>query len=155
MPDTPISPDPARPRDAEPLPESSLAEGKAADDAAWQAPWVATPQHPRGADGVAPPAQTATGHYGPGYADPTRHYGDTVPGQARPEKPTVPAEEQARTDSASTRQPDPPPTAQAPLAGDPEHQALSADEVGFRPPDHLPAEEAPASENAALIFERS
>jgi hypothetical protein len=32
---------------------------------------------------------------------------------------------------------------------------IASDEVGFRPPDRLPSEDAPASENAALIFERS
>ncbi len=33
--------------------------------------------------------------------------------------------------------------------------ALRSEEVGFRPPDHLPTETTPASENAALLFERS
>ena len=32
---------------------------------------------------------------------------------------------------------------------------LRSDEVGFRPPDRLPGEDVPESENAALIFERS
>jgi hypothetical protein len=38
---------------------------------------------------------------------------------------------------------------------DDERTPLHSEEVGFRPPDHLPASETPASENAALIFERS
>ena len=161
MPDQPTTPDPDHlPRKAEPLPESTLAEGQA-DDAAWQAPWVATPEHPRGAGEVAPPPQTATGHYGPGYADPTRHYGNTVPGQARQEPPAQPnptVAGQARTGPADTRsvpEPERRPAAPAPIASENVHQDLSAEEVGFRPPDHLPAEDAPASENAALIFERS
>jgi general stress protein 26 len=33
--------------------------------------------------------------------------------------------------------------------------ALRSEDVGFRPPDHLPTETTPASENAALLFERS
>jgi hypothetical protein len=47
----------------------------------WEAPWVATPEHPGGAADQRPPPQTSTGHYGTGYLDPTRHYGDTLPGQ--------------------------------------------------------------------------
>ena len=33
--------------------------------------------------------------------------------------------------------------------------ALRSEDVGFRPPVHLPTETTPASENAALLFERS
>lgn len=33
--------------------------------------------------------------------------------------------------------------------------ALRSEDVGFRPPDHLPTKTTPASENAALLFERS
>jgi general stress protein 26 len=33
--------------------------------------------------------------------------------------------------------------------------ALRSQDVGFRPPVHLPSETTPASENAALLFERS
>ena len=33
--------------------------------------------------------------------------------------------------------------------------ALRSEDVGFHPPDHLPTETTPASENAALLFERS
>ena len=33
--------------------------------------------------------------------------------------------------------------------------APRSEDVGFRPPDHLPTETTPASENAALLFERS
>ena len=32
---------------------------------------------------------------------------------------------------------------------------LRSEDVGFRPPVHLPAATTPASENAALLFERS
>ena len=33
--------------------------------------------------------------------------------------------------------------------------ALRSEHVGFRPPDHLPTENKPTSENVALLFERS
>ncbi len=33
--------------------------------------------------------------------------------------------------------------------------SLRSEDVHFRPPDHLPTETTPASENAALLFERS
>ena len=33
--------------------------------------------------------------------------------------------------------------------------AMRSEDVGFRPPNHLPTETTPASENAALLFERS
>ncbi|MDQ6680642.1 MAG: hypothetical protein M3Y67_06715, partial [Pseudomonadota bacterium] len=57
------------------------AEGDA-DASTWKAPWVATAEHPAGAAEVPVPPQIATGHYGAGYDDPTRHYGNTLPGQA-------------------------------------------------------------------------
>ena len=39
---------------------------------------------------------------------------------------------------------------------DPESRpAPRSEDVGFRPPDHLPTQTTPASENAALLFERS
>jgi len=50
-------------------------------NAAWNAPWLANPEHPQGAADQRPPPQTSTGHYGPGYSDPTRHFGDTLPGR--------------------------------------------------------------------------
>jgi len=33
--------------------------------------------------------------------------------------------------------------------------SMRSEDVGFRPPDHLPTETTPASENPALLFERS
>ena len=33
--------------------------------------------------------------------------------------------------------------------------AMRSEDVGFRPPNHLPTDTTPASENAALLFERS
>ena len=42
----------------------------------WEAPWLATGGHPSGANPFSPPMQQqATGHYGPGYGDPQRHFG--------------------------------------------------------------------------------
>jgi hypothetical protein len=66
----------------------------------WQAPWIATPEHPHGAADLPPPPQTSTGHYGPGYDDPTRHYGDTLPGQER--APDDPASQQPRSPPSKT-----------------------------------------------------
>ena len=40
-------------------------------------------------------------------------------------------------------------------AGNDSRPALRSEDVGFRPPDHLPTANTPASENAALLFERS
>jgi hypothetical protein len=167
--------------------ESDL-ERSAARDATWQAPWLATPDHPQGAADLAPPPQRATGHYGAGYDDPTRHFGNTLPGQPDPvgeRRPDAAAQPEARDDAdvpgtaARAVRPDRPepteradpvePTERAERAvravgaepagpTDAEGAAatpLHSEDVGFRPPDRLPENAAPASENAGLIFERS
>jgi hypothetical protein len=101
--------------------------------------------------------QDPTGHYGPGYGDPVKHLGNPqapgtaaggaegagsaggavplTPGAAMPPQP-VPAGEGVGADDAS------------------DAPALRSEEVTARPPDHA-GEDAPASENAGLIFERS
>lgn len=112
----------------------------------WRAPWVAGPEHPPGVANLQPPPQSSTGHYGPGYADPIRHYGDTLPGHLpageRPAEPLPPDADAA-------------PTADQTADERGERPDLRSEEVGFRPPDRLPSAGAPESENAALIFERS
>ena len=106
-----------------------------------------TPSEPDPEDAALPAATSpegATGHYGPGYADPTRHLGNALPEQpasgsdAAEAQPLPAAPSTATDEAASAARPD-----------------LSSDEVGFRPPDRLPSDHAPESENAALIFERS
>jgi len=151
---------------------------------AWQAPWVASPEHPAGAADAPVPPQQATGHYGPGYDDPTRHFGNTLPGRpdtdplgeggagsgthagmATPPSsgersatdgaaPSTDQTAAARSESAIHER-EAPEGAHHPTE-DPERAPdFTPEEVGFRPPDRAPSEEAPTSENAGLIFERS
>jgi len=134
--------------------ERSSAAGEAGANEEWQAPWVATPEHPQGAADLPRPPQSSTGHYGPGYADPTRHFGGTLPGQ--PPAAATPSRRAAPGDpsTGSPPQPTTAPVADGQNEGR-ERPDLRSDEVGFRPPDRVPGEHAPESENAALIFERS
>jgi len=154
---------------------------------AWQAPWVASPEQPEGAAAAPVPPQQATGHYGAGYDDPTRHFGNTLPGRpevdphgegaagataargstARPaaeeshraEPPagstTGPDETHAARSEEAIRERDAPTGAHHPTQDPDRPPDFTPQEVGFRPPDRAPSEEAPASENAGLIFERS
>ena len=155
---------------------------------AWQAPWVASPEHPAGAADAPVPPQQATGHYGPGYDDPTRHFGNTLPGrpdtdppgeggasaagrraagaggatEARPGEPGAAASAGQRTDESAAapgesaiREREAPEGAHHPTEDPDRPPDFTQDEVGFRPPDRAPSEEAPTSENAGLIFERS
>lgn len=151
-----------------PLAESAVVRDPAAgSDPTWQAPWLATPGNTAGAAQQPAPPQTATGHYGPGYADPTRHTGNSLPG--RPDTDHSPnttasggapsaavsaagaGPDAVHAQRAAPTQPDDPQF--APQADRPPD--ISSEEVGVRPPDRAPSDEAPASENAALIFERS
>ena len=95
--------------------------------------------------------QDPTGHYGPGYADPVKHLGDKpaagesapasdaavplTPGAALPPQ-AVPAGEGVGADDAGEKPP------------------LRSEDVTVTPPDRI-GDNAPASENAGLIFERS
>ena len=153
---------------------------------AWEAPWVASPEHPEGAAAAPVPPQKATGHYGAGYDDPTPHFGNTLPGRPEVDAPgegaargtTASGSTARRTDDegrrANTagsvsepdaagaprsdqamRERDAPAGAHHPTEDPQRGPDFTSQEVGFRPPDRAPSEEAPASENAGLIFERS
>ena len=143
-----------RDRSAQDVGQRADPAGEPGTQEEWQAPWVATPEHPQGAADLPAPPQSSTGHYGPGYADPTRHFGDTLPGQPSA-APATSAGIDAGEQTADS--PSQPAAATAPDAQDAHRDRpdLRSDEVGFRPPDRLPGEDAPESENAALIFERS
>ena len=92
------------------------------------------------------PSGQGPGHYGAGY-------GEQVPADAltRP-APTTDTEAAA-----------PAPTGKSPASGsgsttqgdDGAPVVFTPDDVSARPPDHPPTENAPASEKAGLIFERS
>lgn len=178
MPDQPnSSPDPrGSTAPEESVPESELARapgtGRDPDDAIWQAPWVAVPEHPSGAADVPAPPQRSTGHYGPGYDDPTRHFGGTLPGRPGPDRPAERGAQAGADAQSSTTAADAAPvatTGSAPIPTSATETAqtaktttdaerppdITSDEVGYRPPDRAPSDDAPASENAALIFERS
>lgn len=135
--------------------------GPGAAEPPWVAPWVASPAHPEGAADQPAPPQTATGHYGPGYSDPARHYGGTLPGRPDAAAADPVASGPAANPAVSTPPADPPSAshpgdAPNPASTDPDRPPdLRSDEVGLRPPDHAPSASAPESENAALIFERS
>jgi hypothetical protein len=95
--------------------------------------------------------QDPTGHYGPGYGDPVQHLGQKpaegeaapagdaspplTPGAALPPQP-VPAGEGVGADDAGEKPP------------------LRSEDVTATPPDRVGGN-APESENAGLIFERS
>ena len=95
--------------------------------------------------------QDPTGHYGPGYGDPVKHLG---------EKPAPSASERGAADAPVPLTPG----AAIPPQGVPAGEGVGADDAGEKPslrsedvtatpPDGV--ENAPASENAGLIFERS
>jgi hypothetical protein len=165
-----------RPPERDPRRESSGAAPMQSErdaSGAWQAPWVASPEHPAGAADAPVPPQQATGHYGPGYDDPTRHFGNTLPGRPDTDPPgeggTSPAAASAagvatgqRTDEtaaarseAAIREREAPEGVHHPTEDPDRPPDFTPDEVGLRPPDRAPSEEAPTSENAGLIFERS
>jgi hypothetical protein len=182
-------------RSSDPAPERSQRSGvrESAGDApmeanrdasgAWQAPWVASLEHPAGAADAPVPPQQATGHYGPGYDDPTRHFGNTLPGRPDTDppgeggagaagegvateakagdrsatEPAVPGAGKtaaARSESA-IREREAPQGTHHPTEDPDRPPDFTPEEIGWRPPDRAPSEEAPTSENAGLIFERS
>lgn len=97
------------------------------------------------ADPAAPP-QSATGHYGPGYGDPTVHYGNTVPAQ-----PNIEAAAQsgsAQSGSAHRAAPEGGSVAVSsptPLTGLPAAPALIQGASSSNVPSAPPATEADAS----------
>ncbi len=96
--------------------------------------------------------QDPTGHYGPGYGDPVEHLGEKPqPGEAA----ATPGDANAPLTPGAALPPQAVPGGEGVDAGGTgEEPALSSDEVTVPPPDHA-GQDAPASENAALIFERS
>ncbi len=92
-----------------------------------------------------------TGHYGPGYADPVEHLGEKSPGgeaSRLPETTSVPLTPGAAVPPQAV------PGGEGTGAADAgQEPALRSEEVTVRPPDRV--SDAPASENAGLIFERS
>ena len=92
-----------------------------------------------------------TGHYGPGYGDPVQHQGQ----KPRAEGDRSPAAAEIPLTPGAAIPPQPVAAGEgvdAESAG--EQPALRSDDVTLPPPDHL-SDDAPASENAGLIFERS
>ena len=109
----------------------------------------------------APPAPPGSpGHYGPGY-------GEVPPEDAAPDGyATLPdGADPARSDPAPLSPGVPGPSGDAGSGADREAAAatnsageavvFTADDVTARPPDRPPTEQAPESEKAGLIFERS
>ena len=165
----------------------SDAPARGNETGAWQAPWVASPEHPEGAAAAPVPPQQATGHYGAGYDDPTPHFGNTLPGRPEVDAPgegadrgttesgstarradgesqragtaersaASPDETRAARSEEAIRERDAPAGAHHPTEDPDRSPDFTPQEVNFRPPDRAPSEEAPASENAGLIFERS
>jgi hypothetical protein len=89
--------------------------------------------------------EQAPGHYGAGY-------GEQVPADAPPQ--TAPVTDTNPAPASSSQDPAGPPGATG-LGDDGNPVVFTPDDVGVRPPDHPPTENAPESEKAGLIFERS
>jgi hypothetical protein len=91
--------------------------------------------------------EDAPGHYGAGY-------GEQVPADATPRPaPLTDADAPATLDVEA-----PDPVADAPMTAEGDDGApvvFTPDDVHARPPDHTPTEQAPESEKAGLVFERS
>ena len=97
------------------------------------------------------PPEHAPGHYGAGYgeqvpADAPPRPAPKSDAEAAPQTPAAPAD--AGQDSAGASGGTAPGDDGAPVV-------FTPDDVGVRPPDHPPAENAPESEKSGLIFERS
>jgi hypothetical protein len=95
--------------------------------------------------------QDPTGHYGPGYGDPVEHLGEKPPSG---EASRAPAETGTPLTPGAAMPPQPVPGGEGTGAADAGDEAtLRSEDVTSVPPDRVP--DAPASENAGLIFERS
>ncbi len=98
-------------------------------------------------DAKSSPGEPQPGHYGVGYGE-----------QGTPKTPEAPTALDAAKDAPAGLEPfdaalDPDTAARANGRGSP--VVFTADDVTARPPDRTPTEGAPASEKAALLFERS
>ena len=95
--------------------------------------------------------EDAPGHYGAGY-------GEQVPADAPPRPaPNTDADATATAPTPAVEA-DPSSAATAGITAQGDDGApvvFTPDDVGARPPDHPPTENAPESEKAGLIFERS
>jgi len=99
--------------------------------------------------------EDAPGHYGAGY-------GEQVPADAPPRPAPNTDADATATATATAPTPaveaDPSSAATAGITAQGDDGApvvFTPDDVGARPPDHPPTENAPESEKAGLIFERS
>ena len=95
--------------------------------------------------------EQAPGHYGAGY-------GEQVPADAPPRPaPNTDADATATAPTPAVEaEPSTAATAGITAQGDDGAPVVfTPDDVGARPPDHPPTENAPESEKAGLIFERS
>ena len=95
--------------------------------------------------------EDAPGHYGAGY-------GEQVPADAPPRPaPNTDADATATAPTPAVEaEPSTAATAGITAQGDDGAPVVfTPDDVGARPPDHPPTENAPESEKAGLIFERS
>ena len=91
--------------------------------------------------------QDPTGHYGPGYGDPVQHLGQKS-ADGEPAPASVPL-------TPGTALPQPVPAGEGVGADDAgEKPPLRSEDVTAMPPDRIGGN-APESENAGLIFERS
>ena len=95
--------------------------------------------------------EDAPGHYGAGY-------GEQVPADAPPRPaPNTDADATATAPTPAVEA-DPSTAATAGITAQGDDGApvvFTPDDIGARPPDHPPTENAPESEKAGLIFERS
>ena len=98
----------------------------------------------------ASPSEQATGHYGAGY-------GEQVPPDAQPQ--LRPATDDttaiASTEANEGRAPADPNAPVTTQGDDGRAVVFTPEDVHARPPDQTPTEDAPESEKAGLIFERS
>ena len=91
--------------------------------------------------------EQAPGHYGAGY-------GEQVPGDATPQ-PAPQTDDRTATEAAPTDAQSARPSTTTPPGDDGAPVVFTPEDVGARPPDRPPTENAPESEKAGLIFERS
>jgi hypothetical protein len=95
--------------------------------------------------------EQAPGHYGPGY-------GEQVPANAPPQPAPLTDDDETRSGEPALDEgaADPAEAAGSTTIGDDGAPVVfTPDDVGARPPDHPPTGNAPESEKAGLIFERS
>ena len=90
------------------------------------------------------PPDPSPGHHGTGYGE---HAPEETPGRSVPQTAATPPVDSAGDPAAIT--------GTVGGGGDGAPVVFTPDDVHARPPDHPPTENAPESEKAGLIFERS